>query len=178
MSPIVCLYTVALLFIISVMASRNNVFLQRDLALFSSKTCLKSKQNHWWLLKNGASALFSICKSSEELQYRIPFFRRLFCEKTFDGKVGGDDRTLWIFHGPGSQSMMTCSSQLPGNMSLGQKKKKWWLDCSFETAVNCNDVYHCWVDVCVVTSQCDCPCWVAPRNLTGNVWGKEFLVTR
>lgn len=96
MSPIACLYTVALLFIISVMASRNNVFLQRDLGLFFffPKICLQSKQNHWWLLKNGASALFSICKSSKELKYIIPFFTRLFREKTFDGKVGGDDGPL------------------------------------------------------------------------------------
>lgn len=132
MSPIACLYTVALLFISSVMASRNNVFLQRDLGLYFSKKCLKSKWNHWWLLRNGASALFSICKSSKELQYRILFFTRLLCEKTFDGKVDGDDRTLWIFHGLGSWSVMTCRSQLPGNMSLGQKKNKemWQLDCS------------------------------------------------
>lgn len=59
MSPIACLYTVALLFIISVMASRNNVFLQRDLGLFffflkyaykASKIiggCLKMGQVHF-----------------------------------------------------------------------------------------------------------------------------------
>lgn len=65
-----------------------------------------------------------------------PFFMRLFCAKTFDGKVGGDDRTLWIFHGLGSQSAMTCSSQLPGNMSLGQKKEMWWLVFLCEIDVN------------------------------------------
>lgn len=132
MSPIACLYTVALLFIISVMASRNNVFLQRDLALFFSETCLKSEQNHWWLLKNGASALFSISVSSEELQCRIPFFTVmwLFCEKTFDGKVGINNRTLRIFHGLGSQSTVTCISQLPGSMSLGQTKKRCGDYCS------------------------------------------------
>lgn len=97
---------------------------------FFPKICLKSKRNHWWWLKNGVNVLCSICKYSEGSQYRIPFLMRLFCEKTFDGKVGGDDRTFWIFHGLGSRTVMTCSSQLPGNMSVDQKKKIRPLACS------------------------------------------------
>lgn len=118
---------------------------------FFPKIRLKSKWNHWWWLKNGANVLFSICKSSEGSQYRIPFLMRLFCEKTFDGKVGGDDRTFWIFHGLGSRSVMTCSSQLPGNMSVDQKKKKKEKKVIslllHEMVVNCNDVHYCWVDI-------------------------------
>lgn len=156
---------------------------------------LKCKWSCWWLLKNRARALFSICNSSEEPQYRVPFFPRVFCGKTFDGQVGGDDRTLWIFHGLGSRSTMICSSQLPGNTSLGPKKKKekkmWQLDCSSvkllcivcmsllrggPTSLVSTSTQRATLCKDVTTSKCGCPCWRAQRKLTGNLWGKQFLV--
>lgn len=80
---------------------------------------------------------------------------------------------------------MTCSSQLPSNMSLSQGKRK--RDVSIrlflcETVVNNNDAYHCWVKVLPAWSQpplevAHCArdvvviaqCWEAQRNLTGNI---------
>lgn len=146
-------------------------------------------------MEQAHSLAFAILQKSYNTE--SPFFPRAFCGKTFDGKVGGDDRTLWIFHGLGSWSAMICSSQLPGNMSLGQKKQTkkkemWQLDCSLW---NCCALQWCMsllsggptslvsastqrATLCtdVVTSQCGCPCWRAQRKLTGSLWGKQFLV--
>lgn len=113
---------------------------------------------------------------------KFPFLRG--CGKTFDGKMGGDDRTFWIFHGLGSWSVMLCSSQLPDNVSVGQKKTcplvyssvKWlwaavmcitakWMSCQPQTAPLCEGVGR---------SLWTCPCWKAQ----GNLIGKQFLVAR
>lgn len=113
-----------------------------------------------------------------------PFFTRLFCGKTFDGKVGGDDRTFWIFHGLGSRNVMLCSSQLPDNIRVCQKKTcplvyssvKWlwaammcvtadWTSCQPWTAPLCEGVGR---------SLWTCLCWESQ----GNLIGKQFLAAR